>query len=585
MNLVVYLVGMFAFTSGFYFVKKSETVWNGVCSIFLSYMVWMLVQSLICEINVLLQYQVIAWQYGLLGLLTGGYWWFQIIRNKKRQSYRYEILDVFVVLLLLLFIFGWSRYQFGSHLQNFNYRSVTDSARHLHFARTLVEEGNTRTGMYFAAVNTAVWMSALEEYVSRFFQYKIYIVFDLGVLFLNGMIFWMAIHRFLKNTYLKIVGVLFTFLYVFGHPLNTLAYGTIYLSTGIMLTILIYYFSMLLIKKEINGDWGKGLLAFALIGLRYSYILFVPAFVFGPLVYLYYAGKIERKEITQRLIRNSWVLWGMLFLLGCIYLYLFYVTGDAVIFSDLNLRGLMYGHPYADYLFLFPFLLLLLWADGKTRQIGLEEFLFLLELGMVIVLALGTINGKISVYYFYKTYVSLWGVAFLSVMKYISGLRMEKREFVTTILVIWGIMFLLCVTDAEGHLYQKSERYGSLNTARACFPLYTANLSMPRELDSQKDLADLIMKSARLSCEKEILIPYISEEEGFDNRYYSLAGQDPEWKFKFLQMDNPQKTLNEEYQYVLVIWGDGITPAQVSGLNIEKVIVKNSAGYLAKIKR
>lgn len=565
MNLAVYLVGMLAFTSGFYFVKKSETVWNGVCSLFLSCMVWMMVQSLACEINVLLHYRVYAWQYGILGLLIGVFWWAKIIKEKKRQSYRYEWLDFFVAGFLLVFVLCWGRYQFGSHLQNFNYRSVTDSARHLYFARTLAEEGTTLTSMFFAAVNTAVWMSALEGIVSRFYQYKIYIVFDLAVLFLNGMVFWTAIRRFLKDRFLKAVGVLFTFLFVFGHPLNSLAYGTIYLSTGIMMTLLIYHVSTLLLKKEIERDWGKALLAFAMISLRYSYVLFVPAFIFGPLVYFYYDRKRERGEVTPKLVRRSWILWGSLFVLGVVYLYLFYVTGDAVLFSDLLPEGLMYGHPYADFLFLIPFLLLLLWEDWKKRRIGLEELLFLLELGLVIVMFVGTFYGRISKYYLYKSYVSLWGAAFLSVIKYISSIKKEKRDFVSSLIVTWVVMIALCVTNVENRLFERSRRYGKLSAAAACFPMYMANLSMPGELDDKAGINELIMKVAKVSCDQGILIPYVSlcmwdeipEDpllaEDFQRKYYSLSGQNPEWRLDVEDWGDLVEDIKKEYQYILLI--------------------------------
>ena len=137
MNLFIYLTGMLVFTSGFYFVKKSDCAWNGVCSIFLSYIAWMLLQSYICGINISLHHRVIAWQYGILGIVFGACFWIQVWKEKQRQKYEYAWMDVVVTGLVLIAVAAWGKYQFGSALENFNFASLHDSARHIHFAREL----------------------------------------------------------------------------------------------------------------------------------------------------------------------------------------------------------------------------------------------------------------------------------------------------------------------------------------------------------------------------------------------------------------------------------------------------------------
>lgn len=582
MNLALYLIGTLAFISGFYFVKKSETKWNGVSGFFVAWVVWMMVQSLACEINVLLRYPVYAWQYGLLGLGVGLYWWIQMLRKKERQKYEYALVDFLMVLLLVILAWGWGRYQFGEGLEQFNYCSRADSARHLSFARGLTQ-GVPLLKMIFAAANTAVWLSALEGIVATFYQYKIFIVFDLTVFVLNGMLFWVAIRRFLDSRWLKGIGIVLTVLFVCGHPMNSLVYGTAYLSTGILLTLCIYHFAVIWMKKEIEAGWGKILLALAMIGLYYSYLLFIPVFIFGTLVYLFYDRKAEKKEITAKLIRRSCILWGSLFVLGVIYLYLFYVTGDAVLFMDLRYEGPMYGHPYADYLFLFPFLVHSFYMAWKQKRLSLAQLLFVLELGLVIVMGVGTINGSISVYYYYKAYVSLWGMAFIVMMEHFHGLSREKKQLCGTWLVTWALMLVLFLTDAENRMYEKNEDYGELSAAQACFPVYDANLTLVRKYDDQADLKELIMTAAKFSVEHDILIPYITTEFGFDVSYYGLANQFTEWKFEFFDEEDPIGELTENYEYVVVVWDEYITRDAVRDLELKEVILENEAGYFARI--
>lgn len=108
MNLAIYIIGMLSFLSGFYFVKKSETKWNGVCGLFIAYVVWIMVQSLAGIFKLFFRYPVRAWQYGLLGLGLGIYCWVQVFRSKERQQYEYALSDFLIVLLLI--VLGLWRY-------------------------------------------------------------------------------------------------------------------------------------------------------------------------------------------------------------------------------------------------------------------------------------------------------------------------------------------------------------------------------------------------------------------------------------------------------------------------------------------
>ena len=599
MQLFIYLIGVILFASGFYFIKKSDNVWNGVCHIFVSIVFLMLTQSLLCIANDMLKFPLRAWQYAIPEIAVGVYWWYMIIFKKKVQKYEYHILDVVVVVVMAAITVIWGIHQFGPGLENFNYRTM-DSGNHLYFTRQLIK-GEPETFMHFAAVNTGVWISAFRGIIPVFYEYKIYIIFDLFVLFLNGVMMLTCLRIYMTKTFTKIVGAVFSIFYMCGHPLSSVVFGTAYFSTGMMLVIVIVYFTGIVLNREVNKEWSEALIAFSVLGLAYSYFLFIPPVIGGTFIYLFYENKVRKNQVTHKLIRNSVIVWSILFILGVFYLYEFYVAKNAVIFNSLFYEGCMYGHPYGDFLFFVPFLILLAVSDIKSKKIGFEEFLFTMVFGMLIVLALGTVTKSVSSYYFYKIYAPLWGLAFICTMKYIASMKKEQYQFCTAVFVPWLLMFACFIGRVENKIYDKNYRFGLEagyeNVSESLFPVYSANRRIVHELDGLKDLNKLMMKSAKFAADRDIYVPYVGNGvvedpktkvcEIFDIKYYSLSNQ-----YSELGVYSHEGTFyidkiisgERDYKYIMVVYDKDGKDATEGKIDKKKIIFKNKAGYLAEIR-
>ena len=598
MQLFIYLFAVLIFISGFYFIKKSDNVWNGVCHIFLSIIFLMLTQSLFCIANDMLKFPLKSWQYAIPEIIVGGYWWSKIIIKKKIQKYEYHLLDITAVVVMAVIAVVWGIHQFGFGLSEFNYRTL-DAGNHLYFARQLVN-GEPATFMHFSAVNTAVWISALKPIIPVYYEYKIYIIFDLFVLFLNGVVMFACLRRYMTNTFTKIVGTAFALFYMCGHPLSSVVFGTAYFSTGMMLVLVIVYFAGIVLKRETNKEWSEAFIAFSLLGLCYSYFLFIPPVVGGVLIYLFYENKVRKNQITVTFIRKSVIIWSVLFLLGIVYLYFFYVKKDAVLFSSIGLEGFMYGHPYGDFLIFIPFIILLAIKDIKDRKIGIEEFLFIMVFFMLIVLVFGTVTKSVSSYYFYKIYAPLWGLAFICTMKYITSLKREQYQFCIAVFVPWILMFACLLGRVEERIYEKNDYFayenGYDNIAESVFPVYSANRRVVHELDVFKDLNRLMMKSAKFATDKDMLIPFIGNaiitdpqtkvKEIFDVKYYSLSNQSVGYNgFTHDGTDHIDRMLKgeEKFKYIMVVYNDG-KDATEGKIKKKRIIYENKAGYLAEIE-
>lgn len=607
MNLAVYLTGMMIFVIGFYFMRKNERVWNGICSIFLSYIVWMLAQALIYFMNIALRSRVVAWQYGVWGCLIGSYFWYRVLKEKKIQKYLYSWADMLIVVILLLFTLGWGRYQFGAGLEKFNYISVYDSSIHLSFARDMLTKylsSDKMAGQWFAAINSAVWMSALEGIVPGFYQYKIFICTDLLVLFLNGMIFWTAARRYLKTRILEAIGMILTFLYLLGHPLNSLVYGTAYFNRAMMLCIVIYHFAMLLLEKEIDRKLGSILLLSAMADLLFSYKLFVPVFACGVLIYIYYVVRIQHGKMDAKQIRISCIVWAILIGAG-VFCYYSFVSNLRL---EADMSWAMYGHLYADYLFPFPFLVWLLQKNWRKKKLGMEEFLLLLCFAFVLVMFFGVCGNVVSVYYFFKTYAILWGMVFLSVVKCISTVIEKKRQCMF-VLVFWIALFVVNGTGLErvclswNILLEKS-------TEVSLFPIYRANLTLQENLKDRRGLEDMLMEAAKMSWDEDISIPYISisasvkddidqrdqnlqERDAYvmwgkyKTRYHALLGSKNQWEDAYDGEPTVEQLQKDGYKYVLLISryrGKAAIRRYCSSLKSVRVIREDDYGCLVALQ-
>ena len=598
MQLVFYILAVAIFTSGFYFVKKSDNTWNGVCNIIMSIVFLMLTQSLLCIANDLLKFAVKAWMYAIPEIAAGVYWWYQIIFKKKIQKYEYHILDVIMVIVMAVIAAVWGIYQFGAGLENFNYRTL-DAGNHFFFTRQLVK-GEPVTFMHFAAVNTAVWISVLKGIVPVFYEYKIYIVFDLFVLFLNGMVMYSCIRKYMTNIFTKTVGAILSVFYICGHPICSVVFGTAYFSTGMMLVLVIVYYMDIVLKREVNKEWAEAFISFSVLGLCYSYFLFIPSVAGGVIIYLYYENKVRKNQITPKFVKRSIIFWSVMILLGIAYLFMFYVRKDAILFANIGIEGKMYGHPYGDFLFFIPFLILLAAKDIRSKKLGVEEFLFSTTFCMLIVLALGTITKSVSSYYFYKIYAPLWGLAFICTMKYIASMKKEQCQYFIAAGVPWLIMSACLLGGAEDKIYASNKGFGYVteydNIAKSVFPVYAANRRVVHDLDGLKSLNRLMMKSAKLSADENTLIPFVGNaiitdpetkvREIFDEKYYSLSNQSVGSNgITHNGRDFVDKIVRGEaqYKYIMVVYGDDKTDYTEGKIDNKEIIYKNKAGYLAKI--
>lgn len=257
MSLLLYIVGLAILCAGIYFVRKSDEKLNAVTYLIFTVVLFMIVQAVEAGIiNRLPAVPINAAVFGVLHIVEGAALWYVIIAKKYRQVYYFEIADVRALAVLAVFVVVAAVRQFGIGLDDFNFE-LSDSARHLMYARAVADHGQL-INMYFSSLNSGLIMNMLRGSIGAFSFYRIFILFETGVLFLNGALFWGLIRRYLQDKVSIIIGVILTVAYMLGYPWNSMVFGTAYLSTSILCVTMIMFLMDIYLNNE---AWSKILTA------------------------------------------------------------------------------------------------------------------------------------------------------------------------------------------------------------------------------------------------------------------------------------------------------------------------------------
>ena len=241
MSLLLYITGLAVLCAGIYYVRKSDEKLNAVTYLVFTAVLFMIVQAV--EAGIISRIPVIpinATVFGVLHIAEGAALWYVILVKKRRQAYYFEAADVCALAVLAFFVVVAAVRQFGVQLDNFNFEADSDAARHLMYARNVSVHGQL-ISMYFSAVNSGLIMNAFKGIVNEILMYKIFILFEIMVLYLNGAMFWTLIRRYLNTKFSIAVGILVAAAYMLGYPWNSMVFGSSYLSTGIMCVAMIIF--------------------------------------------------------------------------------------------------------------------------------------------------------------------------------------------------------------------------------------------------------------------------------------------------------------------------------------------------------
>ncbi len=458
---ILYLISLLALFGGFFLMKKSDKKLYAVTWLPLSAVAIMCYQTLIAALLDLLHLPVNIISIGIFNLLLGSVCWYVIFRAEKRQQYLCEWVDIIFVLVLFLAIAFFGVVRYGTELC-LHYNAV-DGAAHLSAAMHMIH-GECIDAMYYSALHNGILMELLGPLFSAGTYYKIYVLSDILHLYLAGFMFWGVIRRYGADRFMKTAGIIVTFLYVFGYPLNSTLFGFSYL--GMSLTVILYVIAAAdEIRHENMPEWlALVLLGLGCLGVFESYVMFVPVIFFGILIWMlvrqYQKGKIFSvntvwKGLAIFLVPTAIGLWFT-------YRGMFGADTGVTVASQISLEGGIYRNLFTDFIIPIPFAIGGVWRLIKEKKNCLVLHFVYLEVVFTLALLLFAWKGKVSGYYYYKNYFVVWLLVFVLAYIGLGWLEKHARVMVTGGFAMWCVLAFMLVFRIDDRIYNtKPLLYGS----------------------------------------------------------------------------------------------------------------------------
>ena len=155
-----------------------------------------------------------------------------------------------------------------------------------------------RIGSY---VNVGILIKCFSDASNFVINYKIFIAFEIFVLFLIGAIVYLSLSNFAKKNIQLVWCLLISTICLLGYPLNSMLFGFSYLTVGLLIVTTIINIIFYYCKNIIKLRYVIAMLFLLNFGLFSSYYMFV-TFVY-PALWIYFC--IENYNRTNRIVTKK----------------------------------------------------------------------------------------------------------------------------------------------------------------------------------------------------------------------------------------------------------------------------------------
>jgi len=391
------------------------------------------------------------WSTGLSDLVIGGVLWWLIRRRHSLQRYAFHLVDWLTTTGLVVFAAAFFVLHTGGGQFKLHY-ATTDPAARLMEAVDVVKTQSV-TSMFYHALTNGLLMRMLGPLTTMDYYSKIFVFSDGLFLVLAGLMFYGTIRRYLTSRLLIVLGLAITLVYLCAYPLTSTLYGFVYLSMSVVLIGYLTFIADSYLRDELDHWPAMILLMLGCLGLILCYSMFAPVVFITVALVL-----VVKQHRRGRLVSVETLLFGLTVFLPPVVFGLVYSYGG--IFGEGMTMGTAIAAEGACYRDLFsnflPFLPLALFGVLRVVQ-AKEVSLPLILLPATAVFACGLfvagLLGKVSSYYFYKTYHVLWFAVVYLLMVGIARIRSRETGVLAALYgAVWAVVFALTVTNLDYRL-------------------------------------------------------------------------------------------------------------------------------------
>ncbi len=484
---IIYILSIIILAVNFILIKKTDKTLNILSFINITIGVIFCYNTFICYILTFFTIPVTLINLSIINTILSIIFLSTIIRKKQIQAYQIHKIDlayiaIFALTVLIIsylnFCFPFNiKYETGDPSLHYLTSEMFAESDSLLITQKDEVYGGFATRKTVSYVNSGLIMKCLNGIIDPFYNYNIFIVFGIFVLFITASSMYTTISSFATDKKTRFLAFIISLIYTMGYPLNSFLFGFEYLSMGIFLICLVfdmvYYFK----NKELKQSYIIAILALLNFGVFSAYYMFVP-FLY-PSLWIYFCMNSYEKN-KKIITKNNIILLATTllvpFILGIIYhiipsIYSVIINSNLgaesifkyssnLVGNSFSRYGYIYVNLYSNMLLLLPlpiYMMIKKWKENKFAVINMILCIAFIEL-----LLLGYTFGKVSIYYLSKNYFALWFILFylnykalIEIYKKYPKVQFEIVGFYS-ILIILNLLFV--DTTLENREFNEEEK-------------------------------------------------------------------------------------------------------------------------------
>ena len=573
--------------SGIYFIKKSNKPLAGIGWIMTGVIGLTCWHALVAGIIFLFSIPVTSWAIGIADLLLGGALWFVVWRQRGIQHYEYRVADGVVAAGLTVFVAVFFKLHNGGLRFNINFATVDPAPRIMEAID--VATRHTIHAMYYHALTNGLLMDILGPLTSVDYYYKIF-VFS-GGLFLGfaGLMFYVTVRRFLRNRLITVAGVAVMALFVCAYPLNATLYGFVYLGMGVVIVGYLVFVMDSYLRDDLSLGPAVGLLMLGCLGMITCYAMFAPVMYIAVIWLFWMKQKKHGRLFTRETVLACLAIFLLPIVLGLWYTYGGVFTAGVTIGDAINSEGAGYRDLFSNFVAFVPlamFGFIQIWRRDMSAAAVMLPLTAVFMLGLF---GMGLV-GKVSSYYFYKSYNLLW---FAVMYLVVAGIASIANRETAVLVAVYGIVFALVFGFAvSGVDYKLSKRYPLFNPtdkADLMNDIYIWNkvtVRAPGGIDpDQQDLYHYVYDNFTAKDTQQV--PIISYWQ--DAFWYQAISNQRNHDWNEAGLGDPATAMNNlsasNAKYVLVLTGESSLTYHTFPVYFDSLphVYENSAGFIAEL--
>lgn len=382
-----------------------------------------------------------------------------VVKNKKVQKYYIRISDIiFSILMLMIVIFiAYKQYKFPFNIKY----EITDGSTHYFFAQQFYEKSTLLykeltedfLGLYnssFRLPGAYINEGILFKIFGNSLKTNLFIIFDLFVLYLSGILFYSLLKINVKeNKKINVLVWILAIMYMLGYQLNSMLYGYVYLSLALDIIITFLLAVVTWKKEKISNIIALPILSLLSFGIFFSYAYFIPIIYIAILIYIITEiSQKKEKIVSGENISKIIYLIIIPLIVGLTYFIIMPVaSGNKTEISTIGVNGKIYQNYITNLLVFIPIIIIdtALSIKNKNKENDIGAILFIISILFAIILWIGNGLEIVSDYYFFKAYYIIWPLAIYNVSIALNRILTSKQKVLKAITYIYIATYLIVI--------------------------------------------------------------------------------------------------------------------------------------------